>query len=128
MRLAASSSRIARSRIARFLYPGAAGALLGVARYALLALALGADYRLAIAVSFTLSYLFSFLVHRAWTFEAHDGDVMWQGWRFILVTAATTASTLDTGRLDQSTRRGTHRDLWSIRSPARTAQANVFRE
>jgi dolichol-phosphate mannosyltransferase len=72
-------------QLAKFCAVGASGYVVNLAVYGIL-LALGVNYLLAAVCSFLVAVTNNYLWNRAWTFRHQRGHLVFQGFRFLLVS------------------------------------------
>jgi dolichol-phosphate mannosyltransferase len=72
-------------QLAKFCAVGASGYVVNLAVYGTL-LALGVNYLLAAVCSFLVAVTNNYLWNRAWTFRHQRGHLVFQGFRFLLVS------------------------------------------
>jgi dolichol-phosphate mannosyltransferase len=80
-------------QLAKFCAVGASGYIVNLAVYATL-LAFGVHYLLAAVCSFLVAVTNNFLWNRAWTFRRQRGHLVFQGFRFLLVSTVALAANL----------------------------------
>jgi putative flippase GtrA len=80
-------------QLAKFCAVGASGYIVNLAVYATL-LAFGVHYLLAAVCSFLVAVTNNYLWNRAWTFRRQRGHLVFQGFRFLLVSTVALAANL----------------------------------
>ena len=80
-------------QLAKFCAVGASGYVVNLAVYATL-LALDVNYLLAAVCSFLVAVTNNYVWNRAWTFRRHRGHLVFQGFRFLLVSMVALAANL----------------------------------
>ena len=80
-------------QLAKFCAVGASGYVVNLAVYATL-LALGVHYLLAAVCSFLVAVTNNYLWNRVWTFRHQRGHLVFQGFRFLLVSMIALAANL----------------------------------
>jgi putative flippase GtrA len=80
-------------QLAKFCTVGASGYIVNLAVYATL-LALGVHYLLAAVCSFLVAVTNNYLWNRAWTFRRQRGHLVFQGFRFLVVSTLALAANL----------------------------------
>ena len=80
-------------QLAKFCTVGASGYVVNLAVYATL-LALGVHYLLAAVCSFIVAVTNNYLWNRVWTFRHQRGHLVFQGFRFLLVSTVALAANL----------------------------------
>ena len=80
-------------QLAKFCAVGASGYVVNLAVYATL-LALGVHYLTAALCSFLVAVTNNYLWNRAWTFRRQRGHLVFQGFRFLLVSTVALAANL----------------------------------
>jgi putative flippase GtrA len=80
-------------QLAKFCAVGASGYVVNLAVYATL-LAFGVHYLLAAFCSFLVAVTNNYLWNRAWTFRRQRGHLVFQGFRFLLVSMVALAANL----------------------------------
>jgi dolichol-phosphate mannosyltransferase len=80
-------------QLAKFCAVGASGYVVNLAVYATL-LAFGVHYLLAAFCSFLVAVTNNYLWNRAWTFRHQRGHLVFQGFRFLLVSMVALAANL----------------------------------
>ena len=80
-------------QLAKFCAVGASGSVVNLAVYATL-LALDVNYLLAAVCSFLVAVTNNYVWNRAWTFRRHRGHLVFQGFRFLLVSMVALAANL----------------------------------
>ena len=80
-------------QLAKFCAVGASGYVVNLAVYATL-LALDVHYLLAAVCSFLVAVTNNYLWNRAWTFRRQRGHLVFQGFRFLLVSTVALAANL----------------------------------
>jgi putative flippase GtrA len=80
-------------QLAKFCAVGASGYIVNLAVYATL-LAFGVHYLLAAVCSFLVAVTNNYLWNRAWTFRRRRGHLVFQGFRFLLVSTVALAANL----------------------------------
>ncbi len=80
-------------QLAKFCAVGASGYVVNLAVYATL-LALGVHYLLAAVCSFLVAVTNNYLWNRAWTFRHQRGHLVFQGFRFLLVSTVALGANL----------------------------------
>jgi dolichol-phosphate mannosyltransferase len=80
-------------QLAKFCTVGASGYVINLAVYATL-LALGVHYLLAAVCSFLVAVTNNYLWNRVWTFRHQRGHLVFQGFRFLLVSTVALGANL----------------------------------
>ena len=80
-------------QLAKFCTVGASGYIVNLAVYGTL-LALGVHYLLAAVCSFLVAVTNNYLWNRVWTFRRQRGHLVFQGFRFLLVSTIALAANL----------------------------------
>jgi putative flippase GtrA len=80
-------------QLAKFCAVGASGYIVNLAVYATL-LAFGVHYLLAAVCSFLVAVTNNYLWNRVWTFRRQRGHLVFQGFRFLLVSTVALAANL----------------------------------
>jgi putative flippase GtrA len=80
-------------QLAKFCTVGASGYVVNLTVYATL-LALGVHYLLAAVCSFLVAVTNNYLWNRAWTFRRQRGHLVFQGFRFLVVSTLALAANL----------------------------------
>ncbi len=80
-------------QLAKFCVVGASGYIVNLAVYATL-LALDVNYLLAAVCSFLVAVTNNYLWNRAWTFRHQRGHLVFQGFRFLLVSTVALGANL----------------------------------
>jgi putative flippase GtrA len=80
-------------QLAKFCTVGASGYIVNLAVYATL-LVLGVHYLLAAVCSFLVAVTNNYLWNRAWTFRRQRGHLVFQGFRFLVVSTLALAANL----------------------------------
>jgi putative flippase GtrA len=80
-------------QLAKFCTVGASGYIVNLAVYATL-LSFGVHYLLAAVCSFLVAVTNNYLWNRVWTFRSQRGHLVFQGFRFLLVSTVALAANL----------------------------------
>jgi dolichol-phosphate mannosyltransferase len=80
-------------QLAKFCTVGASGYIVNLAVYATL-LSFGVHYLLAAVCSFLVAVTNNYLWNRVWTFRSRRGHLVFQGFRFLLVSTVALAANL----------------------------------
>ena len=81
-------------QLLKFCVVGASGYVVNLAVYATLTLAFDVNYLLAAVCSFLVAVTNNYLWNRAWTFRRQRGHLVFQGFRFLLVSTVALAANL----------------------------------
>ena len=81
-------------QLLKFCVVGASGYVVNLAVYATLTLGLDVNYLLAAVCSFLVAVTNNYLWNRVWTFRRQRGHLVFQGFRFLLVSTVALAANL----------------------------------
>jgi putative flippase GtrA len=81
-------------QLGKFATVGASGYVVNLAVYSTLVLAFDVHYALAAVCSFLVAVTNNYLWNRAWTFRHQRGHLVYQGFRFLLVSTVALAANL----------------------------------